>query len=68
MSLDNKIGKLCNDVKYQAKITSEYLLNLGKSFSLEFLRNEYEGMNVKFVDKDYINKENLNKKKDYKTK
>ena len=51
MSLDNKIEKLCNDVKYQVKLTGEYLANLGKSFSLEFLRNEYEGMNIKFVDK-----------------
>ena len=46
-----------------AKLTGEYLIRLGKSFSLEFLRNEYEGMNVKFVDKDYVNKE-----KDYKRK
>jgi hypothetical protein len=63
MSLDNNVEKFFNDVKYQAKLTGEYLIRLGKSFSLEFLRNEYEGMNVKFVDKEY-----LNKKEDYKTK
>ena len=51
MSLDNNVGKFFNDVKYQVKLTSEYLINFGKSFTLEFLRNEYEGMNVKFVDK-----------------
>ena len=51
MSLDNNVGKFFNDVKYQVKLTGEYLINFGKSFSLEFLRNEYEGTNVKFVDK-----------------
>ena len=63
MSLDNNVGKFFNDVKYQVKLTGEYITKFGKAFSLEFLRNEYEGMNVKFVDKDYVNKE-----KDYKNK
>ena len=48
MSLDNNVGKFFNDVKYQVKLTGEYITKFGKAFSLEFLRNEYEGMNVKF--------------------
>ena len=49
MTLDHNIKKLCNDVKYQVKLTSEYITNVGK----EFLRHEYEDMGIKFIDENY---------------
>ncbi|MBW2985371.1 hypothetical protein KY313_01835 [Candidatus Woesearchaeota archaeon] len=53
MSLDYNIEKLCNDIKYQVKVTGKYLTSIGK----EFLRHEYEDMGIKFIDENYSKKQ-----------
>ena len=57
MTLDYNIKKLCNDIKYHIKLNGEYLTSIGK----EFLRHEYEDMNIKFIDENYSKKQKDNK-------
>ena len=52
MSLDYHIGKIYNDVKYQIKVTGEYITTIGKVM----IQHEYEDMGIKFIDKNHYKK------------
>ena len=57
MSLDNNVRKFFNDVKYQIKVSGEYLTNVGKAM----IQHEYEDMGIKFIDENYSKKQKDNK-------
>ena len=53
MSLDNNVRKFFNDIKYQIKVSGEYITNVGKAM----IQHEYEDMGIKFVDENYSKKQ-----------